>query len=314
MSKTNVTAIMLTLNEADNIERALDSAAPAFDELSILDGGSTDGTVEVAEQWCEEHGKDFVVTHSSEREYLLEGAGTQRRRAEDAGSNQYSLAIGADVEVHLPNPEWFQKDFKFDAYSHTRRRPDGEVEADYRLYNLDNSLDVRWRGLVHEELRTPDGVHVGRAMNITEAPMVHEQKRQCAMETRTSSGMFQHRHDPAVGGNLGDNIKKQHYLLKRAFDSDSQSRHLSHAWHNYYHHNKATVADHWEEIHEEYDLPHFTQRHGHEIRENEKYGVGGWINEQFLSGEPIFEPQTDTWFSYGMKKLAGLFGKNERIY
>lgn len=308
----DVTAIMLTLNEADTIEQTLDSAFHTFVELSLLDGGSTDDTVAIAERWCEENGKDFVLTESSEREYLLEGVGMQRRRAENAGSYKYSLALDADVIVDVKNPEWFDKDFTHDGYVHTRVHPDGRVMGDYRLYNTEK--DFRWRGLVHEEIRRPDGLHLSDATNVTEAPMVHRHQRQAAMETRTSAGMFQHLHDPAVGGNLGDNIKKQHYLLKRAVDNEVQSQFLSDAWKAYYYNNKATVADHWEDIHEEYDLPYFTERHEHEIRENEKYGIANWITEEYLDGEPIMGPETDTWFTYATKKVADFFGKNERVY
>jgi glycosyltransferase involved in cell wall biosynthesis len=53
-----VTILALTLNEADGVKAVLPRIDPAwYDQMLVVDGGSTDGTVE----WCREHGYEVVI-------------------------------------------------------------------------------------------------------------------------------------------------------------------------------------------------------------------------------------------------------------
>ena len=56
--KPTVTLFVPTLNEIDGVQAILPQIAPAwYDQLIVVDGGSTDGTIE----WCREHGYDVYV-------------------------------------------------------------------------------------------------------------------------------------------------------------------------------------------------------------------------------------------------------------
>lgn len=325
MVQTNITAVMLTLNEADNIEDTLDSVGPIIEELVLVDGNSDDGTVELAEEWCEENSKDFEVLHSSEREYLLEGPGTQRRRGEELATRDYTLSIGADVEVEIQNQEWFEREFKHNVYIHTRVKASGRVGRDYRLYRPDPSGDMnqynpdgqeilfddegqvpRWRGLIHEEIQTKDSDHVSDIFQPAEAPMVHKQKRHGAMDTHSVFKFHQRAHDTRVGGNTGRTLKKQHYLLKRALSTDRQAELVSPEYHDYYQENSALVTKHWKEIREEYDLPQEGWDNLEDVKDDND--AQGWA---LSDGEPIMDYKTNSAASYVKQKMAAKVGLSE---
>lgn len=60
-----VTLCMLVKNAAAVITRALDSAAPAFSELSLVVDSSTDGTADVAADWCRKNQIVSIITEIS---------------------------------------------------------------------------------------------------------------------------------------------------------------------------------------------------------------------------------------------------------
>lgn len=307
---TNVSVVMLTLNEAENIEDTLDSAEPCFDELVLVDGGSTDWTVQKAEAWCQEHDKDFQVVSSTEREYLLEGPATQRRRGADAATNDYIMALGADVEVVVHDEEWFQRDFDHYAYSHTRVKASGHVESDWRLYHKDPPFDPQadWRGMVHEELRLPNGTHVSEAYKTAEAPMEHHQQRHGAMDTKLAQGRYQHRWEGTHGGR-SRSLKKQHFLLAQAMGSRRQKRHLYHTWRRYFNEQQSLVMQDAKEIAEEFDIPLHTEASLRRARDANP--VPWWDLEE---GDPIMSYSGDTALTYGLKKAAEKLGLTETVY
>ncbi len=49
----NISLCMIVKNEEEVLDRCLDSAAPLFDEIVVVDTGSTDGTVEIARRFTE---------------------------------------------------------------------------------------------------------------------------------------------------------------------------------------------------------------------------------------------------------------------
>lgn len=310
---TNITLCMLTKDEEDNIVSTLESAFPIFEELALVDA-SEDETVAVAEDWCEEHAVDFDVIESSEREYLLEGPGTQRRRAEDLATRDYTLQVGADVEIEIHDEEWFTRDFDHYGYVHTRVKPSGRVDRDYRLYcpNPDIDFDHRkpgmipqWRGFVHEEIRTEYGHHMQDIYRVAEAPMTHHQTRHGAMDVSNVEEGHQRIHDERFGGNTGRALKKQHYLMHRQLASDRQPAYLSKPYHEYYRENRELVIQHWEEIREEYTLPQFATREWNARdfgQGEERYGP--WRLDE---GEPLYKPRRLSAGEYVVQKLTGEF-------
>ncbi|WP_158058276.1 glycosyltransferase [Halorussus halophilus] len=306
--QTNITACILTLNEASHIEDTLDSAWPIFDELVILDGDSDDDTVAVCEAWCDEHGIPFTCIESSEWEYLVEGPATQRRRMEEQASCDYTLSIGADVEVEVLDEEWFGREFDHYAYVHTRRKASGRIGRDYRLYcpNPDE-IDAdkkrpRWRGIIHEEILDQRGRHVSEVYQVAEAPMVHHQRRFGAMDVHSTAPHHQRRHDTRVGGNAGEALKKQHYLLQRALASDRQRAWVSSVYKDYYAENRAIINQHWQEVRDRYELPQEAWNHDDVEDVSE---VGGW---DLSSGEPIMDYKYNTAGSYLRDKATNALG------
>lgn len=84
----SITGIVITLNEADNIEDCLTSLAQVCNELIVVDSGSTDATVQIAEQ----HGARVI-----HQDYL--GDGPQKAFGVPYASNDWILALDADERL-----------------------------------------------------------------------------------------------------------------------------------------------------------------------------------------------------------------------
>ncbi len=83
--KIPVSAYIITLNEAENIGACLDRLAE-FDEVILVDSGSTDGTVEIASQ--------YENVKASFNEWP--GFSAQKAHALDLCSNEWVLNVDAD--------------------------------------------------------------------------------------------------------------------------------------------------------------------------------------------------------------------------
>jgi len=82
--KNSITAIIITLNEEENIEKCLQSIA-WVDEIIIVDSGSTDRTEEISKKYT----NNFVYSEWS-------GFGMQKQKALDKASSNWVLSIDAD--------------------------------------------------------------------------------------------------------------------------------------------------------------------------------------------------------------------------
>jgi glycosyltransferase involved in cell wall biosynthesis len=83
-----VSAVLVAYNEASRLRDAVESVAPWVDEVLVVDGGSTDGTVEVA--LC---AGARVLTHP------WEGYVRQKQHGTDAASYPWIFALDADERV-----------------------------------------------------------------------------------------------------------------------------------------------------------------------------------------------------------------------
>ena len=54
---------LIARNEEHGLPRLLDSITGAFDEIALVDTGSTDDTVAIFEAWCECAGQNAVIDH-----------------------------------------------------------------------------------------------------------------------------------------------------------------------------------------------------------------------------------------------------------
>jgi len=79
-----ISVVIITLNEEHNIKHCLDSVS-LFDEIIIVDSGSTDQTIDIAEK----HGAKII-----RQEWL--GFGPQKQFAVNHASNDWILSVDAD--------------------------------------------------------------------------------------------------------------------------------------------------------------------------------------------------------------------------
>src|SRR5690625_6747569 len=85
---TTLSVIIITKNEAAHIAACIDSVAFA-DEIVVVDSGSTDDTVKIAQ----DKGAHVVVTDD------WPGFGPQKNRALNLASKEWVLSIDADERV-----------------------------------------------------------------------------------------------------------------------------------------------------------------------------------------------------------------------
>lgn len=96
MSKLSV--FLITMNEAHNIKRVLDSVSFA-DEIIIVDSGSTDDTLGIARKYT-----DKIYTHTD-----WQGYGPQKKLAQSYCTHDWVFSIDADEEVSSALKEEIQQ-------------------------------------------------------------------------------------------------------------------------------------------------------------------------------------------------------------
>ena len=147
-----LSACIITLNEEQNLPRALASLSGIADEIVVVDAGSTDRT----EQIAREHGAIFLT-----REWT--NYSEQKNAAAATASNEWILSLDADEELSRALKtsilEWKNQEPERSVYEFARRawylgawiRHSGWY-PDYqrRLYRRDVA---RFYGIIHESLR-----------------------------------------------------------------------------------------------------------------------------------------------------------------
>jgi len=85
--KNSITAILITLNEEENIEKCLQSIA-WVNEIVIVDSGSSDRTEEISKKYT----NNFFYSE-------WDGFGRQKQKALDKSSSDWVLSIDADEVI-----------------------------------------------------------------------------------------------------------------------------------------------------------------------------------------------------------------------
>lgn len=153
-----ISAVIITHNEARNIGRCLASLKGVADEVVVLDGHSTDRTVEI----CREHGARVMG-----QDWL--GYSATKNLGNEMASHPYILSMDADeaLSPELKASVLAVKDSLSGAYSLNRlafycdrpiRHGGWYPDVKIRLFPRERA---RWEGaFVHEELRVDAGVPV----------------------------------------------------------------------------------------------------------------------------------------------------------
>lgn len=148
--KMRISACILTKNEEENIERCLQNIAPYVDEIVIVDGYSTDKTVEIARKYTDAiYQREFSGSFAVERNYSIEKSTGDCVFIMDADEVCDKSLLVKIRDLTNQN--------KYDAYSFIRKDviPSGEVlelelgypEINVRLAKRDK---LRFYGAIHE--------------------------------------------------------------------------------------------------------------------------------------------------------------------
>ncbi len=148
-----ISAVLITYNEADKIQRALASLQAVSDEIVVVDSHSTDATVELCSRYTER-----VLKKS------WQGYRDQKQFATDQASHEWVLSLDADEALSPQLSEeilqWKEQDNYFEGYyfprktffmgrwiEHTTWYPDRQL----RLFRKSRG---RWEGgRFHESFR-----------------------------------------------------------------------------------------------------------------------------------------------------------------
>ena len=143
--KVKVSATIITMNEEDHIEACLASARQVADEIIVLDSGSSDRTVEIAQKYA-----DIVEVTD------WPGFGIQKQRALEKATGDWVLSIDADERI---TPQLAQE------INHTLSSPDADAyKLPWAVTLYGTRLDFGRSGRAPLRLFRRDGVRFSDAM------------------------------------------------------------------------------------------------------------------------------------------------------
>lgn len=171
MKNLKLSATIITLNEEKDLPRCLESLKGLVDEIILVDSGSTDKTIEIAERFGAKVYHRKFDNYANQKNFALEKA-----------TGDWVLSIDGDEEISPELTKEIQSELKnnkslFIAYSiprkniifgkfikHTRWQP----ELDRHIWLWKRNVG-KWIGDVHEEVAV-DG-EIGKLMH----PKIHHQ-------------------------------------------------------------------------------------------------------------------------------------------
>jgi len=144
-----VACVVLTLNEEPRIEGCLKHLRPHVDYLLVMDGVSSDRTVEIAEEYADHvEMRPFSGSFAEERNYA------RTLVSKDCGwilwcdaDERFDNGFLKNIRGNLEDAaNYDQVCFRFPRVN----LPDGKDWPDYQVRLFKNSRDIEWRGKVHE--------------------------------------------------------------------------------------------------------------------------------------------------------------------
>ena len=226
---------MIVRNESENLVRCLQSIKPFVDEMIVVDTGSVDNTISIAEQFGAEIHK-FV---------WLEDFSAARNTALDAAKGKWILVLDADEEF-MPGtvtPEMlktFLQTCEVDGIElMVRNRMPADDIMKYQDFYLTrlfrNKPDYRYRGIIHEQIRPSIEANGGKIGRLEDLHILHHGY---AQQTVQGSRSRLHRNMALLELSLIDNPNDAylHYHLGNSFKDmgnfEKASEHLYKALEN----------------------------------------------------------------------------------
>ena len=147
-NKLKISACYMVKNEENNLSRSLESVKPAVDEIIVIDTGSTDRTIEIAESY------DARIIQTPWKDDFS----TPRNMAIEAATGDWIIFLDADEYFASPNKVRSAITKLADNTTIIIPRIDIDEDQDREL-NHDWSMRIfrnvdylRYRGLIHEHL------------------------------------------------------------------------------------------------------------------------------------------------------------------
>lgn len=145
-----ISAILITLNEQENISQALESLKNLADEIIIVDSGSKDKTLEIAKKF------DTKIYFRK-----FDNFANQKNFALSKVTNEWVLALDADEEIPIALTEEIKDavlDEQYAGYLIPRRNFILGAEIKYSRWSPDKHIWLwkkdlgKWVGDIHEEV------------------------------------------------------------------------------------------------------------------------------------------------------------------
>ena len=230
-SKLKISACYMVKNEENNLPRSLESVKPGVDEIIVVDTGSTDRTIEIAESY----GAKIIQTP------WKDDFSTPRNMAIEAATGDWIIFLDADEYFASPNKVRSAITKLADNTTIIIPRIDIDEEQNREL-NHDWSMRIfrnvdylRYRGLIHEHLTNIKDVKMPYIFGNSDLTIYHtgyaaskiKQKLQRNLELiEQEEKTLGHRpqHDITLADcymGLGDYEKVIHYV-KKALNSSTK--------------------------------------------------------------------------------------------
>jgi glycosyltransferase involved in cell wall biosynthesis/predicted Zn-dependent protease len=154
--RPRISACLIVKNEEADLPRCLASIRDQVDDIVVVDTGSSDRTVEIAEsfgarvshfEWCDDFSaaRNFSLSQTSSDFLLWVDADDELIVSEPGALWRLALTLPADswaywVDVHCPTDQWQESE---------------TIVRQPRLFR--NGAGLGFRGRLHEQLGAPDG-------------------------------------------------------------------------------------------------------------------------------------------------------------
>jgi len=178
MKKIPVTVEVLTFNNRTTIERCLESIAD-FDDVVVLDGGSTDGTLEVAQRY--ENVRVMTQREGQTSPMPIADFAAVRNRGLDARRHEWFVFLDSDeyctpelvdeirhvVKENMPAAYWIPRQYVF----HGERIDCATTYPNPQMRFFHTSVTQRFEKEVHERIALTDGAPVHTLRHPMQVPM-----------------------------------------------------------------------------------------------------------------------------------------------